>query len=119
MTERSSKSVDRTIQIFVKVEGRTLPVEMSPSDQVGDIVARETSSARGGGQDMYVMCEGKVFFWKNDELKSCGVLDGSIVQVTSKMRSGGRHKDKEEQSGEEAEGKSSKFGADARSENGG
>ena len=60
VTERTSRSVDRTIQIFVKVEGRTLPVEMSPSDRVDDIVARVMSSARGDGQDMYVMCEGTV-----------------------------------------------------------
>ena len=47
VTERTSKGVDRTIQIFVKVEGRTLPVEMSPSDKVGDIVVRVTSGACG------------------------------------------------------------------------
>ena len=47
VTERTSKGVDRTIQIFVKVEGRTLPVEMPPSDKVGDIVARVTSGACG------------------------------------------------------------------------
>ena len=27
-----------------------------------------------------------------DQLKSCGVQDGSTVQVTSKMRGGGKHK---------------------------
>ena len=31
---------------------------------------------------------------KDEQLKSCGVRDGSSVQVTSRMRSGGKHKDK-------------------------
>ena len=31
---------------------------------------------------------------KDDELKSCGVTDGCTIQVMSRMRGGGRHKDK-------------------------
>ena len=31
---------------------------------------------------------------RSDELKSCRVRDGSTVQVVSRMRGGGRHKDK-------------------------
>ena len=31
---------------------------------------------------------------RSDELRSCGVVDGSTVQVVSRMRGGGRHKDK-------------------------
>ena len=33
----------------------------------------------------------------SDELKSCGVTDGCTIQVTSRMRGGGRHKDKKSQ----------------------
>ena len=31
---------------------------------------------------------------KDGELKSCGVADGCTIQVTSRMRRAGRHKDK-------------------------
>ena len=31
---------------------------------------------------------------RSDELRSCGVVDGSTVQVVSRMRGGGRYKDK-------------------------
>ena len=41
----------------------------------------------------YVTCEGRILR-KGDKLKSCGVRDGSTVQVTSRMRGGGKHKDK-------------------------
>ena len=88
---RRQGSIDSTVQIFVQVEGRTLPVEMSPTGKVGDIVSRVTSGARGEKQDMYVTCEGKVLR-KSDELKSCRLCDGSTVQITSKMRGGGKHR---------------------------
>ena len=39
------------------------------------------------------MCEGRIL-GKSDELKSCGVRDGSTVQVVSRMRGGRKHKDK-------------------------
>ena len=31
---------------------------------------------------------------RNEKLKSCGVTDGCTIQVTSRMRGGGKHKDK-------------------------
>ena len=31
---------------------------------------------------------------RNEKLRSCGVSDGCTIQVTSRMRGGGRHKDK-------------------------
>ena len=42
---------------------------------------------------MYATCEGRILR-KDDEMESCGVRDGSTVQVTSRIRGGGRHKDK-------------------------
>ena len=43
---------------------------------------------------MYVTCEEKVLR-KSDELKSCGLSHVSTVQITSKMRGGGKHRDKQ------------------------
>ena len=31
---------------------------------------------------------------RNEKLESCGVTDGCMIQDTSRMRGGGRHKDK-------------------------
>ena len=42
---------------------------------------------------MYVTCEGRVIR-RDDDMKSCGIRDGSTVQLMSRMRSRGRHKDK-------------------------
>ena len=35
---------------------------------------------------------------RNEKLKSCGVTDGCTIQVTSRMRGGGKHKDKKSKS---------------------
>ena len=87
-----------TVQIFVKVNGsKTLPLEVSLSDKVGDIVKRIPSSVCCSKRDVYVPCEGRVIR-RGDELKCCGVRDGSTVQVTSRMLGGRRRK---EQAGEE------------------
>ena len=34
---------------------------------------------------------------RNEKLKSCGVTDGCMIQVTSRMRGGGKHKDQKGQ----------------------
>ena len=87
-------SAYRTDQIFVKMDGcKTLPLEVSPNDKVGDILRRRQSSARDSKQDMHVTREGRVLR-KDDELKSGGVRDGSTVQVVRRMRGGGRNKGK-------------------------
>ena len=44
-------------------------------------------------QDVYVTSGGRILKG-SDKLKSCEVRDGSTVEVTSRMRSGGKHKDK-------------------------
>ena len=63
-------------------------MDVAPNDKVSDVMRR---IACDNDCDMYVTCDGKVL--KNDdELKSCGVRDGSAVQVVSKLRSGGKHK---------------------------
>ena len=50
----TSKSIDRAIQIFVKMDGcKTLPLEVSPNDKVGEVVRRIPSSACCSKLDVY------------------------------------------------------------------
>ena len=44
-------------------------------------------------EDVYVTMHGRVLR-RNEKLKSCGVTDGCTIQVTSRLRGGGKHKDK-------------------------
>ena len=48
-------------------------------------------------EDVHVTMHGKVLR-RNEKLKSCGVTDGCTIQVTSRMRGGGRHKGKSSKS---------------------
>ena len=85
--------MDTTILIFVKVDGAmTLPMDVSLSDKVGDIARRIPNSAGCSQRDVYVTSEGRLLKGSED-LRSCGISDGSTVQVTSRMRGGGKHKD--------------------------
>ena len=63
-------------------------MEVAPNDKVSDMMKRIPS-----GGDVYVTSRGRVLR-RSDQLRSCGVVDGSAVQVVSRMRGGGRHKDK-------------------------
>ena len=85
-----NKRQKKTVQIFVKLdEMKTVLREVSPEDKVQEIL----NTVGGSEQDVYVTCEGKMLR-KDEQLKSCGVRDGSTIQVTSRMRGGGKHKDK-------------------------
>ena len=85
-----NKRQKKTVQIFVKVdEMKTVLREVSPEDKVQEIL----NTVGGSEQDVYVTCEGKMLR-KDEQLKSCGVRDGSTIQITSRMRGGGKHKDK-------------------------
>ena len=87
---RSRRKSRKMIQIFVKVNGgKTSVMEIEMSDKVDDIVKKISISDR----DVYVTSGGRILR-RSDELESCEVRDGSIVEVTSRMRGGGRHKDK-------------------------
>ena len=80
----------RTVQIFVKVDGmNTVLREVSLEDKVQKIL----NAVSGSDQDVYVTCEGRMLRTE-DQLKSCGVRDGSTIQVMSRMRGGGKHEDK-------------------------
>ena len=92
--ERISRSGRRTIQIFVKVDGcKALPLDVSPTDKVGNVVRQMPSSECCSKHDVYVTHEGRVLR-RSDELKNFEIGDGSTMQVTSRMRGGGKHQDK-------------------------
>ena len=55
---------------------------------VSDITKRSLSCG-----DMHVTNGGRILR-RSDKLRSCGVSDGCTIQVTSRIRGGGRHKDK-------------------------
>ena len=89
-----SRKRKKMVQIFVKVDGgKTSTMEMEMNDRVDDIVKRTPIS----DQDVYVTSGGRILR-RRDKLESCEVRDGSILEVTSRMRGGGRHKDKKSKS---------------------
>ena len=85
-----NKRLRRIIQIFVKVdESRVTTMEVSLTDVKVEDVMRQIQK----DEDVYVTMHGRVLR-RNEKLKSCGVTDGCTIQVVSRMRRGGRHKDK-------------------------
>ena len=85
-----NKRKKKMVQIFVKVdEMKMVAMEMSPDDKVQKILNIVSKSDR----DVYVTSGGRILK-RSDKLKSCEVRDGSTVEVTSRMRGGGKHKDK-------------------------
>ena len=82
------------VQIFVKVdETKVTPMDVSLTDGKVEDVMRHVQK----DEDVYVTMHGRVLR-RNEKLKSCGVTDGCTIQVTSRMRGGGRHKDKKSKS---------------------
>ena len=93
-TEVTRNKRKKMVQIFVKVDGmKTVAMEVSPEDKVQKILNTVSKSDR----DVYVTSDGRILKG-SDKLKSCEVRDGSTVEVTSRMRVGGRHKDKKSKS---------------------
>ena len=87
---RTRRKSRKMVQIFVKVDGGdTSAMEMEMCDKVDDIVKKIQISDR----DVYVTSGGRILR-RSDKLESCEVRDGSTIQVTSRMRGGGKHKDK-------------------------
>ena len=72
---------------------KTFPLEVSLSHEVGDIAKRIPDSACDIKRDVYMTFEGRGIR-RSEDLKNCGTGDGSTVQVMSRMRGGGKHKDK-------------------------
>ena len=89
-----NKRQRKTVQIFVKMDGgKTSAMEMEMNDKVDDILKKIPIS----DQDVYVTSGGRILR-RSDKLKSCEVREGSTVEVMSRMRGGGRHKDKKSKS---------------------
>ena len=78
------------VQILVKVNGsKATPMEVNlTDDKVEDVMRRIQKD-----EDAYVTMQGKVLR-TSEKLKSCGVTDGCTIQVTSRMRGGGKHQHK-------------------------
>ena len=78
------------VQIFVKVDGmKTVAMKVSSEDKVQKILNTVSES----DQDVYVTSGGRILR-RDEKLKRCEVTDGCTVEVTSRMRGGGKHKDK-------------------------
>ena len=89
-TEVTGNKRKKMVQIFVKVDGmKTVAMEVSPEDKVQKILNIMSKSDR----DVYVTSGGRILKG-SDKLKSCEVRDGSTVEVKSRIRGGGKHKDK-------------------------
>ena len=66
---------------------------MTPGDMVKDIMRRIPINKRGREDSMYVTLEGKVLKL-SDDVKGCGVRDGSTLHVNHTVREGGDHESK-------------------------
>ena len=87
-TRKDNDGKKRTVQIFVAIGGsRTVVMDVAQNDKVSDM------KLIPNGGDMYATSGGKVLR-RSDKLRSCGVSDRCTIQVTSRMRGGGTHKDK-------------------------
>ena len=76
------------VQIFVKMnESKVIPMEVSLEDDKVEDVMRQIQK----DEDAYVTLHGRVLK-RSDKLKSCGVTDGCTIQVTNRLRGGGKHK---------------------------
>ena len=92
-TEVTRKKKRKTVQIFVKINGsKATPMEVNLTiDKVEDVLRQVQND-----EDAYVTLQGKMLV-ASEKLKCCGVADGCTIQVTSRLRGGGKHKDKKGQ----------------------
>ena len=80
----------KMVQIFVKVNGsKATPMDVNLTDDKVEHVIRRTQN----DEDVYVTMHGRVLK-RGEKLKSYEVTDGCTIQVTSRLRGGGKHKDK-------------------------
>ena len=85
-----NKRQRKMAQIFVKVNGsKATQMEVNLTDDKVEDVMRQIQK----DEDVYVTMHGKVLR-RDEKLRSCEVTDGCTIQVTSKLRGGGKHKDK-------------------------
>ena len=92
--EEEGRENRRTVQTLVKVRGfMAFPLEVPLRDNVRAIAKRIPNSACRSKRDVYATCEGRVVR-RSDGKKSCGVSDGSTLEVMSRLLGGEKHKDK-------------------------
>ena len=91
-TELTRKNRRKTVQIFVKMNGsKATPMEVNlTNDKVEDVLRQVQND-----EDVYVTMHGRMLK-RSERLRSYGVTDGCTIQVTSRMRGGGRHKGQKE-----------------------
>ena len=78
----------KKVQIFVKVNvSKVIPMEVSLEDDKVEYVMRQIQK----DEDAYVTLHGRVLK-RSEKLKRCGVTEGCAIQVTNRLRGGGRHK---------------------------
>ena len=104
-TEVTRKRRRKMIQIFVRVNGsKATPMEVSlTDDRVEDVMRRIQNE-----EDVYVTLHGRILK-RGEKLRSCEVTDGCTIQVTSRMRGGGKHKDKKSKIEKERSGSPKKI----------
>ena len=80
----------KMVQIFVRVNGsKATPMEVSlTDDKVEDVMRRIRND-----EDTYVTMNERVLK-RREKLNSCEVTDECTIQVASRMRGGGKHKNK-------------------------
>ena len=85
-----NKRQRKMVQIFVRVNGsKATPMDVNlTDDKVEDVIRRIQND-----EDVYVTMHGRVLK-RGEKLKSYEVADGCTIQVTSRLRGGGKHKDK-------------------------
>ena len=94
-------------QIFVKVNGsKATPIEVNLTDDKVEDVMRQIQK----DEDVYVTMHGKVLR-RDEKLKSCEVTDGCTIQVTSRLRGGGKQKADTKQGMEESGKKDQQVGS--------
>ena len=80
----------KLVQIFVKVNGsKATPMEVNLTDDKVEKVLRRIHK----DEDVYVTMHGRVLK-RSERLNSCEVTDGCTIQITDRLRGGGKHKDK-------------------------
>ena len=80
----------KMVQIFVKVNGsKATTMEVNLTDDKIEGVLRRIQK----DEDVYVTMHGRVLK-RSERLKSFEVTDGCTIQVTDRLRGGGKHKDK-------------------------
>ena len=102
---RTTGKSRKMVQIFVKVNGsKVTPMEVNMTDDKVEDIMRQVQK----DEDVYVTMQGNVLK-TSEKLKRCGVTEGCTIQVTSRMRGGGKHREKKSKIEKERSGSPKKI----------